>query len=144
MRYVLLMAIMSYCFCSCAQLRSEYEVEIRYSPIRHIIPSKTTEKSRKNYGDSVLVFFEEGFDKDYITVTDSITTVKDVITSNSSLGFARLVPLGRLNNTKTIQFSVNKGQTIAIDINMKHRYVAINFVKNKIIVEILDGFPYYD
>jgi hypothetical protein len=77
-------------------------------------------------------------------IADNHKTVKSVITTHPATGLGTMIPMSPLKTVKNLELSINGGQLIIIHIETNYQYVSINFIDKKIIVEMLDNFPYYD
>jgi len=143
LHYSLLLLLLILQFDSCAQ-RGNYTANVIYNPPRHVIPSKVTEKWKRQVGDSVIFFFEGGFSNDRLRISFGTKSVSTTLTSNEVTQYASYMALpAPVDSVATVNFNVNGGQTVKVRPDLQ-RYFAVNFVKNEIVVQALDDFPYYD
>jgi len=129
---------------TCAQERSGYEVDVIYSPKRHVVPSNTTQTWKNQVKDSIVFFFESGFKNDNVTITVGSNKSISKITSNQVIQFAKFIPIAPVANGETVSIQINSGKIITLKPTDDIKFIALNFIDNKVVVQVLDDFAYYD
>lgn len=127
-----------------AQKSNNYQVEIIYTPVRQVVPSSGTAKWKKQVGDSLVLFCESGFKNDNIRIAYKSRILAEKITSDEVTQFAKYFVIAPLSNEEIITLQINAGQMIKFTTKSDIRFVAINLVNNKVIIQVLEDFPYYD
>lgn len=142
-RYSFLLTLLVIQFASCAQ-KNDYTAKVIYDPPRHIIPSRVTDKWKQQVGDSIIFFFEGGFLSDKLEISHGTKSVSISLNSNQVTQFAQYVAMpAPVDSISTVNFSINGGRTVSVKPGL-HRYFAVNYIRNEIVVQTLDDFPYYD
>ena len=78
---------------TCSQKGSRYEVDLRYTPKRHILPSRVTKKWEDQVKDSVVFFFESGFRDDSVTISVGSNKIIKKLTSDEVVQFSGFTPI---------------------------------------------------
>lgn len=144
MKKLILIAVILLACAKRQDSRADYEVEMIYSPERHVIPSSVTKKWKDQVKDSIVLFFESGFVNDEVRIVVNSRKIYVHLTSDEIIQFARFIPVASVTETAPIRVQINGGRILSITPNSGIRYVAINFHGNKIMAQVLDEFPYYD
>ena len=129
---------------ACAQNGSSYEVDLRYSPKRHILPSRVTKKWEDQAKDSVVFFFESGFKDDSVTISVGSNKMVKKLTSDEVVQFAGFIPVTLIKNNELVSIQINSGRIVILTHMDGIKYIAVNIAGDKLRVEILDNFAYYD
>ena len=127
------------------QKKEDFDIEINYSTQKELIVTETSKAFERKYGDSVLVFFESGFDNNYVSVkVDNSTIISKSITTIEDLDFAYFYNIGCVKDITEFRIQIDDAKIIFIEPSMKHKYISINIMGDKVIVDFLNTIPYYD
>jgi hypothetical protein len=128
-----------------SQKVDNYDVELRYSTIRKVIESGISKNLEKKYGDSVLLYFESGFENNRVSIeVNNKQFSNDQLTSDEILDFAKFYNVGSTKNVDSIELIIDDSNVVYIEPDNLRKYIAVNLYDNSIIVEFMDNIPYYD
>ncbi len=112
MKKLILIAVILLACAKRQDSRADYEVEVIYSPERHVIPSSVTRKWKDQVKDSIVLFFESGFANDEVKIVVNSKETQVRLTSDETIQFARYIPVARVTETGPIRVQINGGRTI--------------------------------
>ena len=94
-------------------------------------------------GDVLTVFFETGFNKDFLSVKFNGEKREYLITTDMSMGYADYIELGKLSKFESIEFSINNGKNVKLE-NLKSNLILVNYIKDSTLyVDFTNKFVTY-
>ncbi|WP_298481469.1 hypothetical protein [uncultured Maribacter sp.] len=109
-------------------ITEDYDVIFRYNNCS----KKETTK------DEAVIFFESDFNNDFVELYSNKNKIfGDTISTDLTLGLAKEIELGKLSETKEIEFRINNGRFISMkDINCNFMFVT--YLKDSIVIVNFD------
>tara|TARA_R110002124_G_scaffold279503_1_gene452110 strand:- start:1041 stop:1418 length:378 start_codon:yes stop_codon:yes gene_type:complete len=83
--------------------------------------------------DVAVIFFERGYRNDYVELYSNRNKIfGDTITTDSTLGLAKEIELGKLSDVKEIDFRINNGRYISMK-NINCNFMFVTYVQDSIV-----------
>ena len=96
------------------------------------------------YGDSLMIFFENGFEDTPIRINTDEVVLLDTISTSEDVGLADIKNLGYRNSIKKVSVYINDNEEIKLSVDGSFRFIAINYSPDKILIEYLNKVPLYE
>ncbi|UII25995.1 hypothetical protein LVD15_22240 [Fulvivirga maritima] len=99
----------------------------------------------KTYQDSLMVFFEQGFNKTTIKIkVGGKELFKRKITTHEDVGLADVMNVGYSKEVRKFNISIDNGKYIPIKVITPNKYVAINYFGDTVYVDYMKFYPMYE
>lgn len=97
------------------------------------------------YRDSLMVFFEQGFNGTSIEIKKNLDVVyREDITTSEEVQLATVKNIGSNKESKEFSISVNGGKYIPIKIIDPFKYVAVSYLKDTVYIDYMVHYPKYE
>jgi hypothetical protein len=121
-----------------------YNIEIKYSESRKIYTFTKLMEDKEELSKYIHLFFETGFNQDDIELTVNDTSVTNInITTDESLGLAKYIRLGKINEIDNFSLRINNGAIVHVELIRKDNVIGVFLNENTLIVEFIEGYPSY-
>jgi hypothetical protein len=110
-----------------------------------ITPRSTESRLDSLYRDSLMVFFEQGFNETLVKIRNNIDVVYEGnITTAQELQLATAKNLGSNKEVKEFSISIDRGRYIPIKITGSFKYVAVSYLADTVYIDYMTHYPMYD
>ena len=96
------------------------------------------------YRDSLMVFFEQGFNGTLIEIKKDDVVYRENITTSQEVQLATVKNIGSNKEFKEFSISVNGGKYIPIKIIDPFKYVAVSFLADTVYIDYMVHYPKYE
>lgn len=105
----------------------------------------TTSRLDSLYSDSLMVFFEQGFNNTLIKIKiNDETLYKENITTAEEIQLATVKNIGFNKKVQDFSISLNEGKFIPIKIISPFKYVAVNYLEDTVYIDYMVHYPMYE
>lgn len=121
---------------------NNYNIEILY---KNPEQNESSQKDLICSKDSIPIFFENGFENDFLEVfVNGEILLTEEISTNNSTNLAKNLYLANYKLTKNIGIRINKGRLVYIETNNQCCYIGIRFNnREKLSVVFYNSLPLF-
>lgn len=117
------------------------ESEFRFRDEEHVINNS---KLMQMYSDSLMIFCEGNYENTLISLKINDRILEDTLTTHEDIGLANVYNAGYRNDINSIEVSLDDSDYLTIPLDKDFKFIVINKIDEKIVVEYLTKYPMYE
>ena len=121
-----------------------YDIKINYLKSRIVQTSSKLKSEEEELSRYVHLFFETGFkNDDILLVVNDTSEISLNVTTDESLGLAKYIKLGKIDEVKNFSVRIGNGALAYIELIKNQNCIGVYMVDNILTVDFIEGFPSY-